>query len=136
MHLQAHGITMAVESLYCSHPSAVATATLLDLESLFADIDDKVVHITDYFGVLQACTRIVLCFCQVSFTHDSLFLQEIMKESIKFDLGISSQVRFCYSLSCPCCHTVRSRCADSITSFCSPVLYRTDFSFIEWRQKR
>jgi hypothetical protein len=118
MHLQAHGITMAVESLYCSHPSAVATATLLDLESLFADIDDKVVRITDYFGVLQACTRIVLCFCRIPFTHDLLpFLQEIMKESIKFDLGISSQVRFCYSLSCPCCRAVLFRCADSTTSF-------------------
>jgi hypothetical protein len=102
MHMQAHGITMAVESLYCSHPSSVATATLLDLESLFAEIDDKVVRTTDYSGVLQACTRTFLCICQIPCTHDLPFLQEIMRESIKFDLGISSQVRFCSSLSCPC----------------------------------
>lgn len=70
MHMQAHGITMAVESLYCSHPSSVATATLLDLESLFAEIDDKVVRTTDYSGVLQACTR---TFFHASVEYPSLY---------------------------------------------------------------
>jgi hypothetical protein len=47
-------------------PASVATATLLDLESLFAEIDDKVVRITDYSGVLQACTRIFFsCICRI-----------------------------------------------------------------------
>lgn len=49
----AHGITMAVESLYCAHPSAAVTCTLLELESCFAAIDEKVVRVSDYIGVLQ-----------------------------------------------------------------------------------
>lgn len=45
---------MAVESLYCAHPSAAVTCTLLELESCFAAIDEKVVRASDYIGVLQA----------------------------------------------------------------------------------
>ena len=57
MSTQAHGIAMAVESLYLSHSSAAVTSTLLDLESCFAAIDDKMVRPQDYYSLLQVCSR-------------------------------------------------------------------------------
>jgi len=57
--MQAHGITMAVESLYCTHPSAAVTCTLLELESCFAAIDEKVTRVSDYSAVLQViCSQL------------------------------------------------------------------------------
>jgi hypothetical protein len=70
MCMQAHGITMAVESLYCAHPSAAVTCTLLELESCFAAIDEKVVRVSDYIGVLQARAFCAFFSRSVSFLKD------------------------------------------------------------------
>jgi len=75
---------MAVESLYCAHPSAVVTCTLLELESCFAAIDDKVSRASDYTPLLQVCALAPLhASCHV---HD-LGLQEIMVQSLVFDVA-------------------------------------------------
>ena len=99
---------MAVESLYCAHPSAAVTCTLLELESCFAAIDEKVVRASDYVGVLQVslCLCAFICVCArafaaiiasrcACFVHSLPLLQEIMMQSLVFELSSHGEVRVC-----------------------------------------
>jgi len=57
MHMQAHGITMAVELVVLLAPVFSGNRHSFRFGVPFAEIDDKVVRTTDYSGVLQARTR-------------------------------------------------------------------------------
>jgi hypothetical protein len=66
--MQAHGIAMAVESLYLSHSSASVTCALLELESCFAAVDEKIARPSDYYSVMQV-SPLALVVCHLPHMH-------------------------------------------------------------------
>jgi hypothetical protein len=92
---------MAVESLYMSHSSASVTCALLELDSLFSIVDDRMVRSGDYYALLQVCAiaALFVAFCTPC-ARCLKHLQEFMLQAIVFELGNRRNVSSCAVLPC------------------------------------